>query len=394
MRQIQQALADLFYIARDEFRHTRQDVGMIIFFLLVPLLYPLLYSYIYSREVVREVPAVVVDEAYTPQSRDFVRRMDASPDVQIIGYATNLAEAQLAIKERRAYGIVVIPKMFSDRLIRGEQSAINLYCDMSGMLYYKALMLAATEVSLQINKDIKIARLGLSSEREENVATYPIEYEEIGIFNPQTGFASFLIPAVLVLILQQTLLLGISLSVGTYREHSCGRSLLPEGDGHYAGLLRIILGRGLCYVLIYIVVACYTLVVVPALFGFVRIGDFIDLAMFVVPYLFASVFFSMAISVIVRTRESGMLLFVFTSVPLLFLSGISWPSSAMPDFWFYLSKIFPSTLGINGYVKINSMGAMLADTIPEYIGLWIQACVYFFVACWGYRQQGIIRIPN
>lgn len=394
MRQIQQAFVDLFYIARDEFRHTRQDVGMIIFFLLVPLLYPLLYSYIYSGEVVREVPAVVVDEAYTAESRDFVRRMDASPDVQIIGYATNLAEAQQAIKERKAYGVVVIPKAFSERLVRGEQSSINLYCDMSGMLYYKALMLTATEVSLQVNREIKIARFGLSSMREEEVATYPIEYEEIGLFNPQTGFASFLIPAVLILILQQTLLLGISLSIGTYREHSHGRSLVPEGDVHYGGLLRIILGRGLCYVLIYIVVACYTLVVVPALFNFVRLGDFVDLALFVIPYLFASVFFSMAMSVIVRTRESGMLLFVFTSVPLLFLSGISWPASAMPDFWFYLSKIFPSTLGINGYVKINSMGATLADTTPEYIGLWIQTCVYFVLACWGYRRQGAIRMPN
>ncbi len=392
MRRIYQAFVDLIYIAQDELRHTRRDVGMVIFFLIVPLLYPLLYSYIYSQEVVREVPAVVVDEAHTAQSRDFVRRMDASPDVHIIGYATSLEEAQLAIKERRAYGVVMIPSAFSTRIAQGEQAVINLYCDMSGMLYYKALMLTATEVSLQMNREIKVARLGLSSDREGEVATYPVEYREVGLFNPQGGFASFLLPAVLVLVLQQTLLLGISLSVGTYREHTQGRSLLPEGNVHYGGVLRIVLGRGLCYMLIYLVVACYTLVVVPALFNLVRLADFADLALFVLPYLLASIFFAMAMSVFVRTRESGMLLFVFTSVPLLFLSGISWPEAAMPQGWLYLSKLFPSTLGINGYVKLNSMGASLADVALEFIGLWVQAFVYLLLACWGYSRQGIRRV--
>lgn len=392
MRRIQQGIVDLLYIAADELRHTWHDVGMVIFFLVVPVLYPLLYSYIYSQEVVREVPAVVVDESYTSQSRDLVRRMDASPDVHIVGYATNLLEAQDAIKERKAYGIVVIPNDFSDRLARGEQASIRLYCDMNGMLYYKALMLTATEVSLQINQEIKVTRLGLSTDREEELAVSPIQYEEIGLFNPQTGFASFLIPAVLILILQQTLLLGIGLSVGTYREHSQGRSLLPQGNIHYGGLLRIVLGRGLCYMLIYLVVACYTLMVVPALFNFVRLAEFIDLLIFIIPYLSACVFFAMFMSVFVHSRESGMLLFVFTSVPLLFISGISWPASAMPDFWYYISKLFPSTLGINGYVKINSMGASLTDVLPEFWGLWILSLIYFLLACWGYRTQGGLRL--
>ena len=53
--------------------------------------------------------------------------------------------------------------------------------------------------------------MGNTTERQDEISTAPIEYEDISLFNPQDGFASFLIPAVLILIIQQTLLLGIGL---------------------------------------------------------------------------------------------------------------------------------------------------------------------------------------
>ena len=86
-------------------------------------------------------------------------------------------------------------------------------------------------------------------------------------------------------------------------------------------------------------------------------------------------------------RETCMLLFVFTSVPLLFLSGISWPGAAMPAFWKYFSYIFPSTFGINGYVRINSMGATPNEVSFEYQALWIQTGFYFITTCLVYRWQ-------
>ncbi len=82
-----------------------------------------------------------------------------------------------------------------------------------------------------------------------------------------------------------------------------------------------------------------------------------------------------------------MLIFVFTSVPLLFISGISWPGAAIPKFWEIFSWLFPSTFGINGYVRINTMGATLHDVLPIIRGLWIQAVVDFITTCIVYRRQ-------
>ena len=95
----------------------------------------------------------------------------------------------------------------------------------------------------------------------------------------------------------------------------------------------------------------------------------------------------MTTSIAIRNRETCMLIFVFTSVPLLFISGISWPGAAIPPFWKYVSYIFPSTFGINGFVKINNMGATLSEVAFEYKALWIQAGVYFLTTCWVYRWQ-------
>ena len=52
-----------------------------------------------------------------------------------------------------------------------------IYCDMSGMLYYKAMLTANTNASLMMNKQIKIERSGNTTIRQDEVsmiiAPYP-----------------------------------------------------------------------------------------------------------------------------------------------------------------------------------------------------------------------------
>lgn len=381
-----QGIYDLFYIWKQEFRNTFRDQGVLIFFILVPLVYPLLYAFIYTNEVVREVPAVAVDNSHSSLSREYLRKVDATPDVKIIAYCADLEEAKEMMKKGLAYGTIYVPKSFSDDIMKGIQTHINIYCDMSGLLYYKSLLSANTYVSLDMNKDIKIMRAGNTTARQDEITAQPIEYEDIALFNPQNGFASFLIPAVLILIIQQTLLLGIGLSVGTARENNRFKDLVPI-NRHYNGTLRIVFGKGFSYFMIYALVSVYVLCVVPRLFSLVQIANPVTLLLFTLPYLAACIFFAMTASITIRNRETCMLVFVFTSVPLLFISGISWPGAAIPDFWRYVSYLFPSTFGVNGFVRINSMGATLSEVRTEYQALWLQAGIYFVTTCLVYRWQ-------
>ena len=381
-----QGIHDLFYIWKREFGTTFRDQGVLIFFVLVPLVYPLIYAFIYTNETIHEVPTVVVDDSRSSLSREYLRKVDSSPEVSLVSYCADMEEAKLMLKDRRAYGIIYIPSTFSDDIVRGKQTQVSIFCDMSGLLYYKALLTANTNVSLAMNADIKVERSANTTDRQDEITAYPIEYEDVALYNPTNGFAAFLIPAVLVLIIQQTLLLGIGLAAGTARENNRFKDLVPI-NRHYNGTLRIVLGKGLSYFLVYILVAFYVLYVVPRLFSLNQIGQPGSLVLFVAPYLAACIFFAMTTSIAIRNRETCMLIFVFTSVPLLFISGISWPGAAIPPFWKYVSYIFPSTFGINGFVKINNMGATLSEVAFEYKALWLQAGIYFLTTCWVYRWQ-------
>jgi len=138
----------------------------------------LIYSFIYTNEVVREVPAVVVDDSRSSLSREYLRKVDATPDIQIVAYCADMEEAKQMLKDRLAYGIIYIPKDFSSDIAQGKQTQVSIYCDMSGLLYYKSMLLANTAVSLDMNENIKIARSGNTTDRQDEITAYPVEYEE------------------------------------------------------------------------------------------------------------------------------------------------------------------------------------------------------------------------
>lgn len=383
---ILQGMNSVFYICQKELKAVFKDQGVLIFFLLVPLAYPLLYAFIYTGEVVREVPAAVVDMNKSTLSREFIRNVDATPDVKIQSHCADMEEAKLLLKESKVYGVIYIPESFSSDITKGIQTQVTLYCDMSGMLYYKAILTASTEVSLKMNKAIKVKRAGNTTDRQDEISATPITYEAVNLFNPQAGYASFLLPAVLILIIQQTLLLGVGLSAGTARENNRFRDLVPLSR-QYQGTLRIVLGKSSAYFIIYAIVSAYILCVVPKIFSLVQIAQAGTLAAFILPYVLSCIFFAMTCSIFIHHREACMMIYVFTSVPLLFISGVSWPGSAIPEFWRVISWMFPSTFGINGYIAINSMGATLDQVLPEFRALWIQTGVYFLTTCIVYRRQ-------
>lgn len=386
---IKEGLDDTFYIWKEELKLVFKDSGVMIFFFLVPFVYPLLYAFIYDNEVVREAKMVVVDQSDSFLSREFTRRVNATADVEVVMVCSDLAEAKKMLDEKKAYGILLYPSEFSKDLNAGRQTTVSLYCDMSALLFYKAFLLSATEVSLDMGKELRMHRSPSSTDQLDQIMVTPVPYESVALFNPQNGFASFLVPAILILVLQQTLILGIGMLGGTAREKNRFHSLVPVSR-HFSGTLRIVFGKSLTYLLLYVVVCIWVLAIVPKLFGLPQVGEPLNIFLFVLPYLFACIFLSMTLSGFMTSRESPMLVFVFTSVILLFISGVSWPGSAIPPFWKAVGYLFPSTPGIQGFIRINTSGATLSEVAHEFRVLWVQAGVYFILACIVYRYQ-IIR---
>ncbi len=348
-----------------------KDSGAVLFCIVLPLAYPILYSWIYNNEVARDVPVVVVDDSHSALSREFIQKVDASPDVNVAFYAGSIHEAQSYIGHGDAYGILYFPHNFSTNVGRHEQSHVSVYCDMSYMLTYKAIFQTAQSVSTIMGTKIQTAKAGAYTNREEQIAAKPLDFDEVPIFNTTCGYGNFVLPGVLVLIIQQALLLSVGLLSGTQREK------------HYPMVKHVIdayFGKGIAFCLIFAVMLAYCTLVVPRMFGFVMMVHFLDWLIFMTPYLIACVAFAVVGSEMIPFREAVMLTAVCTSVPFLFLSGISWPQSGIPGFWQGVSYCLPSTFAIRGFVRMSSMGARIGDVIPEFRALAILAIVYSLAA--------------
>ncbi len=386
-RKLKEHLADVLYIWRQEMKQVIKDEGVLMFLVVVPLGYPLLYSWIYNNETLHETPVAVVDQSHSALSRRFINDCDATSDVHVMCHAEDLDEARSLVSRQLVRGIYLIPSDFATRINRGEQGVVSVYCDMSLMLAYKAIYQTAMVEAARLSAGLKIKRAGNHTDHEDAITAQPMLVDEVAMFNPSGGYGSCVLPAVLMLLLQQALALGIGMSAGTARERNRNGQLIPDDDPHYRGAYRIVWGKALCYGMIGAVAAAYLSMAVPRIFSFPQLADGWTLLLMLMPYTLASIFFGMSVSCLVRYRENVMLLMVFVSIPLLFLTGVSWPQSSIPGLWQGVSWLFPSTFGVRAFIRVNSMGATISQILPEVRILWIQAAAYLGLACVVYSYQ-------
>lgn len=383
-------IEDVWFVFVQELRTILHDKGVAIIFFLAGLAYPVLYPLIYFHESINDMPIAVIDECGSQHTREYIRKLDATRELQVAYRCLNLEEAKTLYEEHKVHGVVLFPSDFDYEIetLKG-QAVVSVYCDMSSFLYYKNMLQASNFVMLDEHHAIQVHRyelLGNDRAMAETLAQ-PLRYESVMLYNPGSGYPSFLLPAILILVLFQSMFFGICMLAGQARETN-GELYYIEGRKFERSTFRLIFGRGLAYFTIYMALAAYGLGLIPRIFNLPHIGNFYDVMRLMVPFLLSTAFYSMNISVFVRERETGLVVLLFSSVILLFISGVSWPAQNMPPFWRYLSYIFPSTFGINGYIHINSCGATLAETSREYYALWIQTGVYFFTAALNYFVFG------
>ena len=371
------------FVFVDELRRVFRDPGVLVIFILAGIAYPILYNCIYWKDNVENVPVAVVDMSCSSESREFLHHWNACPDITIAYSCASMQEAEMLMRDQKVHGIIYFPTDYAAAINSGlEQAHISLYCDMSSFLYMKAVYLSCNQVMLESMRNIQIDRYEAMGYNEEFAwsLVQDAPYTETALFCPSGGYASFLIPAVLMLILHQTLFFGICMLGGTAREENRQLFLLP-GARRSASVLRITLGRSMAYFLIYMALGAIDLLLIPRIFNLPHIGNPIDVMKFYVPFLLATIYFSMSVSIFIRNRESGMVLLISSTLIFLFIAGVSWPQQMLPKAWLYLSYIFPYTWGVHGFIHINSMGATLAQTSREYIALWILAGGYFCLNC-------------
>lgn len=339
----------------------------------------------YAPDVVRNVPVVVVDNSKTELSREYIRLLNATPQVDVIATGEDYPQAQELMKMDEAAGILYLPYDFTDRVSRGDESVFIMYETTNAFLNYLAMQEASAGSMLALNDRYRpemVVFLPSQAATQLSVAK-PINVAGTALYNYTEGYGTYLIPAVLIVIMFQTLLMVIGMVSGEERQFKLLQVYRPT----FGQAGRLVIGKTFVYMMLYAVFSLFLLGLIPLIFDLPDIGNVWNIIMLLIPFLMATSFFGLTASVIFTDSDAPLLMIAFFSVGLIFLSGVSYPLELMPWYWKLSHFLIPAAPATLAYVKLNSMGASMAEIHTEYVTLWGQCAVYFVLACWAYRYN-------
>ena len=368
-------LGSIARVMTREIKLVLRDEAVIIFFIVLALVYPPLYSLIYNTEVVRDEAVVVVDDSRSPLSRSFIRQLDATPEVWVKSTASNMEEAREMMNNKQCYGIYYFPADFENSVHEGRQGHVSLYCDMSLMMRYKAMLTALTSVQMEACSELQAEKMG----RIVDIGGGFVESRQVPLGNTGMGIASAVLPFILVYVLQQGMMLGIAMI------HAGGMGRRRRNLGYDRLEIKALpgatlFGKTLAYLLFYTLPVIFALYVIPLIFHFPVNGNLLGILFMAVPFLIASSMFGLVMRVFVNNREGVFLVLAFTSLIFVFLTGVSWPRYQMSPYWIAIGDMIPGYWAATAYVRMQVDGASLSQISDIYWNLWILAAVWFVIA--------------
>ena len=382
---IKAGLNNISSIILNEFKTISGSFAIVLVLMGGIFMYGLLYNYMYAPDVVHNVPVVVVDNSKTELSREYIRLLNATPQVDVIATGEDYPQAQELMKMDEAAGILYLPYDFTDRVSRGDESVFIMYETTNAFLNYLAMQEASAGSMLALNDRYRpemVVFLPSQDAAQLSVAK-PINVAGTALYNYTEGYGTYLIPAVLIVIMFQTLLMVIGMVSGEERQFKLLQVYRPT----FGQAGRLVIGKTFVYMMLYAVFSLFLLGLIPLIFDLPDIGNVWNIIMLLIPFLMATSFFGLTASVVFTDSDAPLLMIAFFSVGLIFLSGVSYPLELMPWYWKLSHFLIPAAPATLAYVKLNSMGASMAEIHTEYVTLWVQCAVYFVLACWAYRYN-------
>ncbi|MDA3779588.1 MAG: ABC transporter permease [Bacteroidales bacterium] len=371
---------------RNELKAIFSDKGVMLILFFAVIAYLLVYSIGYKNNVLRELPISVVDLDHTKSSRVLSKMLNETEQVAVITKSNSLAEAEKLFNDGKVNGIVLISADFEKSIFKGQQADIVVYADAGYFLIYKETLNAALKASGTFSAGVEIKR-NIASGSSFNQAIeqqHPLDMKFYNLYNPSGAYGTFVMPGMIIIILQQTLLVGIGMLGGAGREKNNNKFVAP-GVMLRNGSFSVVMGKGLAYFTVYIVNIIFTLIWLYNWFDFPDKGSLLNVIMLVIPFLFSVIFLGLTISLLFSKRENSIIFLVFLSPIVLFLTGLSWPVSSLPKALYYVAHIFPSTTMVPAFIRIRTMGVAIQDVRFELIFLIVQMIAYYLLASLSYK---------
>ena len=353
-----------------EWRRVLATPGAVILLVLAPIVYGFYYPQPYLNQILRKIPIAVVDADQSELSRRIVQTLDASGVVKVAVRADTLVDARAALDRGDAFAVVGIPPGAERDVLKGSTVPVPVYADATYLFIFRTISSGIGVAISTLSSELAAsgARTDGSLVKATLASASPVDVLLQPIFNPVGGYASYIVPAAFVLILQQMLLIGSAMLTVVALSHATG------------GAFATVLGRGIAHLTILLPALALYLIVLPRLYGFSALGQPPQLFALASIFILATSFMGQAVGSWFKNPETPTLIFLGTSLPQLFLTGFSWPREAIPEHVLAAGYIFPSDFAIDGIVRINQLGASLWEVARDWRGLWILAASYFTIA--------------
>ncbi len=363
-----------------------QDPAILLIFIVANLVYPVIYSTAYENEQIKDVSVALIDEDNSLSSRKFASMLDATEGVKINFKPASMEAAVDLFYQSKVHGIMLIPKNFEKDIMSGVQSSLNVYSDASYFLIYRQVYSSAVAAYMDYIEKIQVKNAMLKGNNHTKAvnSVNPVNFTNIELYNPGASYGAFVMPPLLLIILQQTLLIGIGILGGTRKEIMRYNAMNTINECRN-GLLNFILGKAVAYFITFIIMGSFALFWIHDWFSYPDKSQVYDIVFLYIVYIIANVFLGMTISVFFKRRENALLFMVFLSVPIMFLSGATWPVEAIPSALHKISYIFPSSFMIPAYLRLRIMGASLHHVNYEMYGMLIQIVVYSISSYFAFR---------
>ena len=374
-------MKDVLSVWYEEYRAIFSDAGVLLIFIGAIVLYPFFTSSAYITEVIKDIPVAVIDMDHTQLSRTFIRMLDAHESLAVDTSSSDMTEAKGRLLDRKIFAIIALPHGFQKKVLRNTQAVIGVFCDASYFYVYQQTKKGIVETADTLSARIEVQRLMAHSTSPDQALNMrnPFSLLPVPLYNPSGGYATYAMPAVMVMVLQMTLLMGIGMLGGTTWERM--QPGATDNDSHTEGVTATILGKAAAYFTLYAFHAVFYFAVLYRFFGFPQHGNFLDAALFTLPFLLAVIFLGLTFVAFFREREMSIVGLIFVSVPGIFMVGFAWPFETIPHWVRVISLLLPSTAGIDGFIRIHQMGATLQDVSFDETILWCLAVLYFMTAC-------------
>jgi len=255
-------------------------------------------------------------------------------------------------------------------VLKGNTAHLPIYADATYLFIFRTMGSGITLAINTLSSELAAggARTDGSLVKATLAASSPADILLQPIFNPVGGYASYIVPAAFVLILQQMLLIGASMLTVVALARTSG------------GAFASVLGRGIAHLTIFLPALALYFIVLPRFYGFSALGQPLQLFALASVFILATSFMGQAAGAWFTHPETPTLIFLGTSLPQLFLTGFSWPREAIPKPVLAAGYIFPSDFAIDGLVRVDQLGASLWEVAHDWRGLWALAIVYFALA--------------